>query len=221
MNSRVLAAIAAAILAFVGIGAVVMYAASAQTRAFGGATLVTVYRTTAEVNANSSSEDVQASIEEVRLPTSAVPEGAIRELSDIQGLKTTVPLIPGEVLVEGRFDKGGSAAASGSSVPKGLQEVTIALGVDAAGSVAAGHRVGIILSAEDSEGKPTSRMFAQSVLVTSVTGTEGKFVTFAANGKLATQIAAAAQGGAIRLTIQNDDSVKDGGESVKSQSLVK
>lgn len=221
MNSRVLAAIAAAVLAFVGIGAVVMYAASAQTRAFDGATLIPVYRTTGDVNANASAEEVQKNIEEVRLPTSAVPKGAIRELADIQGLKTTVPLVAGEVLVTGRFDAGGSSAASGSAVPKGMQEVTIALGADAAGSVAAGHRVGIILSAEDSDGKPTSRMFAQSVLVTAVSGTDGKFVTFAANGTLATQIAAAAQGGAIRLTIQNDDSAKDGGESVKSQSLVK
>ena len=220
MNSRVIAAIAAAILALVGIGAVVAYASGANSRAFNNATLVTAYRTTAEIGANASPEDVQASVEEIRLPQSALSNDAVKNLADIQGLKTTVPLVPGEILVKARFDKGGSSAVAGSAVPKGLQEVTISLGADAAGNVAPGQRVGIILTAE-ADGSAATRMFAQSVLVTNVVDGDGKLVTFATNGKLATQIAAAAQGGAIRLTIQNDDSTKDGGDSVKAPSLVK
>lgn len=221
MNSRVIAAIAAAVLALVGIGAVVFYAAGAENRAFGGATLVTVYRTTDEVSANASADEVKDVIEEVRLPNAAVPKGAIKQLADIEGLKTTVPLVAGETLVEARFDKGGSSAASGSDLPKGLQEVTVALGPDTAGAVNAGHRVGIIVTAETSDGNQAARMIAQSVLVTGVAeGGDGKLVTFATNGRLATQIAAAARFGQIRLSIQNEDTEKDGGNAFDARRLV-
>ncbi len=222
MNSRVIAAIAAAVLALVGIGAVVVYAAGAQNRAYGGATLVSVYRTTADINANASAADVKNSIEEVRIPNAAVPKGAIRELADIEGLKTTVPLIAGEILVSGRFDAGGSAAASGSTVPKGLQEITIALGPDTAGNISAGQKVGILVTAETTDGGQAARMIAQEVLVSAISeGGDGKLVSFATNGTLATQIAAAARFGQIRLTIQNDDTTKDGGKSFDARNLVK
>lgn len=224
MNSRVIAAIAAAVLAIVGIGAVVVYAAGAQNRAFGGATLVSVYRTTADIGANASSDEVQGNIEEVRLPTAAVPKGAIRELSDISGLKTTVPLIAGEVLVAGRFDEGGSSAASGSAVPEGLQEITVSLPLDAAGSVTAGIKVGVILMAEtdDEPARPLARMVAREILVTGVADSgEGKLVTLATNGKLATEISGAARWGGIRLTVQNDDTDDDGGNAADIRRLVK
>lgn len=220
MNSRVIAAIAAAVLAAVGIGAVYAYASGANSRAFDNAALVGVYRVTGEIGANASAEDVQAKVETVRVPKAAIPSDAVTSLSNIQGLKTTVPLVTGEILSKSRFSESGSSGTAGSAVPKGLQEVTIALGADAAGNVAAGQRVGIILTAEG-DGAAATRMFAQSVLVTNVSEGDNKLVTFAASGKLATQIAAAAQGGTIRLTIQNDDTNKDGGDSVKAPSLVK
>ena len=220
MNSRVIAAIAAALLAVIGIGAVVFYANTANSRAFNGASLVTVYRTTQSVDANATADEVKNRVEQVRLPNNAVGKDAVRELADIQGLKTTVPLVEGEILVKGRFDSAGSSAAAGSTVPKGLQEVTITLSADAAGNVSAGQRVGIIVTT-DGDGAVATRMFAQSVLVTQVVEGDGKLVTFAANGKLATQIAAAVQSGPVRLTIQNDETTKDGGDAVKAPSLVK
>nr|AGC71613.1 hypothetical protein [uncultured bacterium A1Q1_fos_1053] len=222
MNSRLIAAIAAALLALLGIGAVVYYANSANSRAFNGAELVSVYRTTQAVSANATAEEVQNSVSQVRLPTNAVGKDAVRDLADIQGLKTTVPLIEGEVLVKGRFDKGGSSAASGSSLPKGLQEITVPFTTATAGNVSAGQRVGIILVGDSGDDGLAARMFAQNVLLTGVeTIGDQKLVTFAANGELATQIAAAAQGGQMRLTLQNADSTKDGGKSIKVQSLVK
>lgn len=222
MNSRVLAAIAAAVLALGGIGAVVFYAAGAQNRAYDGATLVSVYRTTADVSANATAEEVGNAVEEVRLPNAAIPKGAVRELADIQGQKTTVPLVAGEILVTGRFDEGGSSSASGSTVPKGLQEITVPLGLDTSASAASGQKVGIIVSGETPDGDPVARMIAQNVLVTSVVEAgDGRLVTFAANGALSTQIAAAATYGQIRLTLQNDDTASDGGKSVNAKSLVK
>jgi pilus assembly protein CpaB len=221
MNSRVLAAIAAAVLALVGIGAVVYYANSANSRAFGGAQLKSVYRATGDIHANATAEEVQEKVVAVRVPNSAVGKGAITNLADIQGLKTTVPLVEGEILVKSRFDEGGSSAASGSAVPKGMQEITVPFTAANAGKVSAGQRVGIIVVGDGGDGT-AARMFAQGVLITGVEASgEGMLVTFAANGQLSTQIAMAAAGGQMRLTIQNDDATKDGGKSVEIQSLVK
>lgn len=222
MKTRVFAAIAAAVLALVGIGAVALYAASAQSRAFGGATLVTVYRVTGDISANSSSDEVKNQLEEARLPNAAIPKGAVKELADIEGLKTTVPLVAGEILVTARFDAAGSSAASGSAVPKGLQEVTIALGPDAAGGVEAGHRVGVIVTAESQNGeRQGARMIAQSILVTGVNASgDGTLVTLAVDGKMATQVSAAVRFGQVRLSIQNDDTNKESGGTYDAGKLI-
>lgn len=225
MNSRVVAAIAAAILAVIGIAAVVIYAASANNRAFGGASLVEVYRATDDISANSTADEVEKKAELVKLPNSAVAKGAIKDLSDIKELKTTVTLLAGEQLVIGRFAKAGSSAAGGAEVPKGLQEISLLLPNDAGVSqvIKTGQNVGVIALVEDGEGKARqARMIGQGIRVTAVEAVDNVTqVTLATNGTLATNIAAAAQYGQIRLTVQNDDTEKDGGKTVEAEKIVK
>src|SRR5690606_24701836 len=120
MNSRVIAAIAAALFAIIGIGAVVAYAASAKNRAFEGAEMVEVYRVVNDLAANADSATVGDNVEAVSLPNASIAKGAIRDLKTIEGLKTTVPLVAGEQLLESRFDKEGAKAASKANVPDGL-----------------------------------------------------------------------------------------------------
>lgn len=224
MNSRVLAAVAAAVLAVVGIGALVVYAAGANSRAYDGATMIEVYRVTEDINANANADEVKGNVEKVRLPNAAIAKGAIKDLSEIKDLRTTVPLIAGEQLVIGRFAEGGSSAVGGSKVPKGLQEISLELSKAAAlaGNLTAGQHVGVIVLAEDKEGNARARMISQNVLVTGVESVDGSvFVTLATNGHLATQISGAALFGQVRLTAQNDDTDRDGGKSVEVGSLVR
>ncbi|SKB08549.1 Flp pilus assembly protein CpaB [Aeromicrobium choanae] len=224
MNSRVIAAIAAAVLAIVGIGAVVAYAASAKNRAFEGAELVKVYRVVNDLSANADSATVGDNVELVSLPNASVAKGAISDLKAIEGLKTTVPLVQGEQLLDSRFAKEGAKAASKANVPDGLQEMSVSL--DAAAGVGErideGVRVGVIATVEKDDDK-RSRMIAQNVLVTNVKSNEDNtmVVTLAVNTSQATGVAAAAQFGQVRLTVQNDKTNRDGASAVDVGTLVK
>lgn len=224
MNSRVIAAIAAALFAVIGIGAVVAYAASAKSRAFEGAEMVQVYRVVNDLSANADSATVSDNVEKVSLPNASIAKGAVRDLKQIDGLKTTVPLVAGEQLLESRFDEKGAKAASQANVPDGLQEMSVSL--DAAASVAErideGVRVGVIATVEDGEDK-RSRMIAQNILVTNVKSNEDNtsVVTIAVTTPQATQVAAAAQFGQVRLTVQNEKTDRGGSSAVDVGTLVK
>ncbi|GAA3544470.1 hypothetical protein AFL01nite_16670 [Aeromicrobium flavum] len=224
MNSRVIAAIAAAVLAIIGIGAVVAYAASAKSRAFDGAELVEAYRVVSDLDANADSATVADNVELVKLPNAAVAKNRVTDLKDIEGLKTTVPLVAGEQLLSTRFDKEGAKAASGAKLPDGLQEISLSL--DAAAGVGErideNVRVGVIATVEKGEDK-RSRMIAQNVLVTHVKSNEDNsmVVTLGVTTSQATQVAAAAQFGQVRLTIQNDKTKRDGASAVDAGNLVK
>lgn len=224
MNSRVIAAIAAAVLAVIGIGAVVAYAASAKNRAFEGAEMVEVYQVVNDLDANADSKTVADNVELVSLPNAARAKGSVTDLSSIEGLKTTVPLVAGEQLLESRFDKEGAKAASEANVPDGLQEISVALDA-AAGSgdrIDEGVRVGVIATVENGDDK-RARMIAQDILVTNVKSNEDTtmVVTLAVNTTQATQVAAAVQFGQVRLTVQNDKTSRSGASSVDVGNLVK
>ncbi|MBC9226356.1 hypothetical protein GL325_08490 [Aeromicrobium sp. 636] len=224
MNSRVIAAIAAAVLAIIGIGAVVAYAASAKNRAFEGAEMVQVYRVVNDLSANADSATVGGNVELVDLPNAAIAKGAVQDLKDIEGLKTTVPLVAGEQLLASRFAKEGAKAAEAANVPNGLQELSVAL--DPAASVGErigeGVRVGVIVSMEK-DGEKRSRMFAQNILVTNAQVNEdgSALITLAVSTQQATQVASAVQFGQVRLTVQNDKTNRDGTSAVEAGTLVK
>ncbi|MCL3838782.1 RcpC/CpaB family pilus assembly protein [Aeromicrobium duanguangcaii] len=225
MNPRVIAAIAAALFAIIGIGAVVAYAASAKNRAFEGAEMVEVYQVVNDLDANADSATVADNVKLVSLPNAAKAKGVVSDLSRIEGLKTTVPLVAGEQLLESRFDKEGAKAVSKAKVPNGLQEISVAL--DAAAGVGErideGVTVGVIATVEKGEDK-RARMFAQNIVVTNVKSNEdgtAMVVTLAVNTKQATEVAAAMQFGQVRLTVQNDKTNRDGASSVEVGNLVK
>lgn len=224
MNSRVIAAIAAAVLAIIGIGAVVAYAVGARNAAYDGAEMVKVWRVATDIDANSDSATVKDNVEQVSIPNAAVAKNTIRDLKEIDGLKTVVKLVAGEQLIKDRFDKEGAKAAADVTVPAGLQEVAVL--VDAAAGVSErvdnGVKVGVIGLVEDGDNK-RGRMFAQNILVTDVEKKEDgtMVVTLAVNTQQATQIATAAQFGQVRLAVQNDETSRDGASSIEAGSLVK
>lgn len=224
MNSRVVAAVAAAVLAVVGIGALVAYASSANSRAFDDAELLPVYQVTQAVSPNTAGADLEGSVELVKLPRKAIAEGAISDLSKVTDLKTVSALAVGEQLLTSKFDKTGSAAASSVAIPEGQQQVSFDVSPSGANLdvLKPGSLVGIFVTAEDESGTKT-KMLAQKVLVTNASvGAEGAgIITVAADGKLATKIAAAANTGSIRLSVQDDKTNTDAGGAVTVSSLVK
>ncbi|HPU12327.1 MAG TPA: SAF domain-containing protein [Aeromicrobium sp.] len=229
MNSRVVAAIAAAVLALLGLVTAYLYASGANNRAFDNAAMVTVYEVVKPIPADTDGAELGDSVQKTELPQKAVADGIVTNLASVAGKRTTVPLLPGEQLIAARFDKNGSSGAGGGgSVPSKLQEISLAMDAAAAGggSVKEGTRVGMLvtLTPAGENAVPMTRMFLQDILVTGVTGAAeggGGIVTFAVTGTQATQIAAAAQGGQIRLTAQNAKTEKDGGKPVDARNLVK
>lgn len=224
MNTRVVAAVLAAVLAIVGIAALWTYAASANRRAFDGAELATVYQVTEPIGANADASQVGSSVKQVKVPNSAVAKGAITDLATIEDLKTTVPLVTGEQLVAARFDKSGAKAVRSASIPDGLQEVSVELGPAAGLSdrLEEGARAGVIVTLERKD-EQRARMVAQNLVVTGVTKLDNGNVvaTLAVTTAQATQIAAGAQFGQIRLTVQNDETDRSGASSLDAGALVK
>lgn len=228
MNKRVLAVILAMVLAVIGVLFVVVYAKNADKRALGSAELVNVFQVTKTIPAGASVDDLKPSVKETRLPRKAVVKGAISDLGEIDGLASTVELEPGDQLIESRFAKNGLVVGKTStSVPRGMQEVTISLAVERAvsGIIVPGDIVGVARSFS-----PVTELKLNGVLVTRIiqpslnqggvagsgNASQGTYlVTLAVRSKEAALIINAAEFGKLYLTKQNEFTAK-GSELVKA-----
>lgn len=124
-NMRVLVAILAVVLAGLGIASLVVWTNGARDRAFSGVETVTVWQVTKEVPVGTDADAIGDSVKQVSLPRVGVPSTALTSLDTVKGKTTTASLVPGEVLVAGRF--GSLKDATEIPVPNGMQEVTIEL----------------------------------------------------------------------------------------------
>lgn len=219
MNKRVIAAVGAAVLAALGVVILIVWAQGANQRAYEGAELVNVVRVTETVPSGTKAADLAASTEIAELPADAIPEGAVTNLAEVQGLSTLAELQPGEVLVEARMGAAGASEKKGASdVPSGLQEVSIFLDNQRtiAGSVKPGDRVGVLGSYQDAAGSKYTDLLMHDVLVTRVDGAvtdeavTGLTVTVAVNTVDAERIVFTQEWGLVWLTLQNADTDKTG-----------
>lgn len=150
-SKRILAAVMAVLLAAVGIGALVLYTNGAQERAFAGRETVEVLQVKEKVPAGTKASDLDDKVERAKLPRAAVPADIVISLDVLGDKTTTATLVPGEILVGARFTGSKELKGSGAiEVPKGLQEVTIAVESTRAvgGSVQPGDRIGVVASYE-------------------------------------------------------------------------
>ena len=149
INKRVVAAIAAVVLAAAGIISLVAYVNEADSRAFEGTKLVPAIRVVSDIPGGTKVTDLGDAVEVVKLPEAAVPETALTTLDSVSGRVTTSALVPGEVLVAGQFGDGKDGGDGGAvTVPKGMQEITIKVAIVRAvgGTLKPGDTVGIITS---------------------------------------------------------------------------
>lgn len=176
MKSRLLAGIAALVLAIVGAILVVSYAQGADARAVQGLSPVSVLVVKRAVPAGTPVAALKAFVASEELPGKAVTTSALKNLDGLAGKVTAVELLPGEQLVAERLVAPEEFQTSGSAqVPEGLQEVSFQLEPQrvVGGRIAPGDRVGIFINLKDGgleakPEKPTTQLSIHKVLVTAV-----------------------------------------------------
>lgn len=149
MKSRLIAGIAAVVLALVGAVMVFSYANGAEARAVQDLEPVDVLVVQAEVPAGTPVADLAASVATTQLPGASVADSALKDLNSSQGKVTAAKLVPGEQLVAERLVPPEELETPGSvEVPAGLHEVSILVEPQriAGGRVAPGDYVGVFMS---------------------------------------------------------------------------
>lgn len=129
MVRRIIALVAATLLALVGVAAVVLYAKGADQRAVAGAQPRLVYLSQKAIPAGTSLNDAARSqlLVKAELPAKAVPVGALTEVTDAnKDLLATTDIVPGEYILSARFGETpqGSKAIQ---VPAGQVAISVAL----------------------------------------------------------------------------------------------
>lgn len=176
MKSRLLAGVAAVVLAIVGAILVVSYAQGADSRAVKDLDPVSVLVVQKAIPAGTPTAGLQAFLTTQELPGTAVSKSALKNLDGQGGKVTSVELLPGEQLVAERLIQPEELKASGAvEIPKGLQEVSFQLEPQrvVGGRIAAGDHVGVFINLKNGglDAKPekeTTQLSIHKVLVTSV-----------------------------------------------------
>lgn len=178
MKSRLLGGVAALVLAIVGVVLLATYVQAADKRAQDGLTPVEVLVVQQPVPAGTPVDKIKDSVKTQSLPQSAVPAGAVKDLSGYAGKVASANLLPGEPLLEARLvDTAALVGPKQAAVPKGLEEVTLKLEPERmlGGNLQAGDTVGVYISysagaAPGTTDNPATKLEFHKVLVTKVDG---------------------------------------------------
>lgn len=144
---RLVAIVAAVVLAGVAAAALFTYVRGIEQRAFEGAELVEVFVANEDIPAGLSGAAASEAGLIVRdtQPRDSVPSGAIGSLDQIAGSVTASPILTGEVIVLGRFDDSDEVVTT-LEIPDGFEAMTVQVGIPqgVAGFVRPGDRVSLI-----------------------------------------------------------------------------
>ncbi|BCW72289.1 RcpC/CpaB family pilus assembly protein [Arthrobacter sp. NicSoilB8] len=178
MKSRLLAGVAAVVLAIIGAILVVSYASGADARAVKNLDPVDVLVVAKPVPAGTSAESLLPFLTSQKLPGTAVPKTALSSLDGQAGKVTAVGLVPGEQLVAERLVAPETIKPSGViDVPAGLQEISFQLEPQrvVGGQLTPGDHIGIFISLKSGgiAARPdteTTQLTLHKVLLTAVQG---------------------------------------------------
>lgn len=176
MKSRLLAGIAAIVLALIGAVLVVSYAQGADQRAVKNLEPVSVLVVKTAIPAGTPVEVMNAFLVTEQLPAAAVTASSLKSLDDSTGKVAAVDLIPGEQLVKERLVEPENLKSLGSvEIPAGLQEISFQLEPDrvVGGRLVPGDHVGVFVSMDtgglaDKADKETTKLTVRKALVTAV-----------------------------------------------------
>jgi pilus assembly protein CpaB len=169
---RLVAALAAMLLA--GVGAVLLlgYVGTADRRAMAGMETVRVLVVEKPVAEGTPGEKLTGLVTAKTLPVKAVAPGTLSSLEPIRGRVATTDLVPGEQLLASRFiDPALLADPNEVKIPKGMQEVSLALESQRVlgGELKPGATVGVFISLAKEDERPAQTNLAlHKVLVTNV-----------------------------------------------------
>ncbi|GAA4283036.1 hypothetical protein GCM10022261_05670 [Brevibacterium daeguense] len=166
VSRRILAAVAAVLLAGVGALLVFAYVAGAEQRALARLDPVEVYVISEPVPTGTPAEALGETVTVKSLPAEAVVPGAVTDLDELSGLVTVTDLQPGEQLLAARFAVPSDATVV---VPEGMHEVSFLLDSQRVlgGNLTPGATVGVFVSGGDD---PATRLEIAHVLITRVQG---------------------------------------------------
>lgn len=175
MQRRLIAAIAAVILA--GIGAILLfnYVSNADARAMAGQEPTQVLVVTKDIPAGTLGKTLSGSVQMTTLPKAAIAPGALTSLDGVAEMATTVDLQPGEQLIQSRFAAPGTTVAGEVSIPNTMQIFSVQLESQRSvgGRLTAGDKVAIYVTSND--------RIKQVVAGALVVGIKDDVVTLAAN----------------------------------------
>jgi pilus assembly protein CpaB len=167
---RLIAVIAAMLLAGVGAVLLLAYVGSADKRAMAGMETVKVLVVQKRVPQGTRAEKLTGLVTTKTLPVKAVAPGTLSSLQPISGRVTTTDLHPGEQLLASRFvDPATLADPKEIKVPKGMQELSLALESQRilGGDLKAGATVGVFVSLLKEPDRPAqTHLVLHKVLVT-------------------------------------------------------
>ena len=170
---RLLAAFAALLLLVVGSVVLLAYVHGADARALAGIRTVDVLVAEQLIPAGTAGDQLDGLVRTEVVPAKTALSGRVVNLSSLSGRVATVDLQPGEQLLFSRFTRPGDLQAPGTvDVPEGLQEVSVLLEPQRAvgGRLAAGDKVGVLISETLQDGTTATHAVLHTVLVTQVQG---------------------------------------------------
>lgn len=200
MRRRLLAALAALVLAVVGALVLVAYVRGADKRALAGVASVPVYVVTAPIAKGTPATDLGSKVRAELVPAEAAAADRVHFLHELTGKVATVDLEPGEQLLTSRFGSPNSLQAPGTvAAPKGDSELSIQLDAERAlgGNVTAGDKVGVYVSYKLPDGTGLTHVVLHRVLVTQVQGS----APAATDSKNGTQATAASTAQTVLVTL--------------------
>nr|WP_300151850.1 RcpC/CpaB family pilus assembly protein [Propionicimonas sp.] len=231
MQRRMIAAVAAVLLA--GIGAVLLYTYvnTAETRAMSSLETTEVLVATQTIPVGTPGASLGVYVELKKVPRVAVVPQALTNTDSVRDLATVTEIQIGEQLLPGRFAEPNTTSTGDVAVPSDLQQFTVQLGPSRVigTNIKAGDKVALFISKEENQVALT-KLALRDVLVTRVQGAPSKteedgttapssdvLVTFAVEPKDATQVVWAAEFGSVWLALEP----KEGDHSSTPDAKVK
>src|SRR5919112_1077893 len=154
---RLIAALAALLLAGVGAALLLGYVGAADRRAMAGMQTVPVLVVVKPVAKGTPAEKLTGLVTKKSLPVKAVAPGTVSELKPISGRVTTTDLQPGEQVLASRFvDPALLVNPNEVKIPKGMQQLSLALESQRilGGELTAGATVGVFVSLPKEDARP-------------------------------------------------------------------
>jgi len=185
VRRRLIAALAALVLAATGTVVLLAYVRGADARALAGTRTVDVLVVDQPVPEGTPAEELAELVRTERLPAKAAVPGVVTDLEELAGRVATVDLQPGEQLLAARFAAPEDLSVPGTvAPPEGAAEVSLLLEPQRAvgGRLAAGDTVGVHLSLDGHTDVVLSRVLVTQVQGAPVAVADGEATDTASSG---------------------------------------